>query len=394
MANPTGHAGPRKERADRLDRSRVAWLNQFDPYSPLAGGVERSIREVGSRLSRLGHAVTVVSERWPGIPRSDTRDGMELLRPSGRVGVHFWTMKHMGAEYRSSPYDVAIQDLAKIVPWTVPGARVRTPSVMFLHHLFGKHIMNEVTPFEAVPLMTLERVVPWLERSADWVTETELHRTFLRRTGVPAQKIHVIRPGVDHSTFGYKAGTRAPGPVIAYTGRLKRYKRVDLAIRAAATLKKTYPDLELWIAGTGNEAPRLGKLVDKLGMTRTVRFKGPVSEEELANTYRRAWVNVQPSIVEGWGFTILEAAACGTPTVAFRNSVFPETVGPPAQPFLAEEGSISSLTEELADCLAVMASHGEAMAQDCVRYTLQYNWDKTASEYSALLDSIASTGAG
>lgn len=368
---------------------RVAWLNQYDPFSPLAGGVEREIREIGKRLAAMGHSLTVITERNPGVPRSGRMDGYDLLRPSGRVGVHFWAMNRLRRFNGDTDFDVSIQDLAKIVPWTLPGTKQRVPSVMFLHHLFGRHILDEVSPLEGTVLIALERVIPWLERGCFWITETRFHEALLLRNGVPKDHIRVIRPGVNHDFFSTRPAIRSVTPVICYTGRLKKYKRVHLAIEAAGILRRIYPEIQLWIVGSGTDWPRLTRLVKAMGLDSAVRFLGQVDEAGLRDIYQRSWVHVQPSSVEGWGLTILEAAACGTPTVAFRNSVFPETVGPHCETYLAEDGAASSLAEGLAQCIDDLSLSPSEVTSKCAEYARQFNWDQTAAEYSRFLEAVA-----
>ena len=67
--------------------------------------------------------------------------------------------------------------------------------------------------------------------------------------------------------------------------------------------------------GEGAERERLEDLVDQLDATEWVRLPGHLSDTELVDLYRRAWVVASASVAEGWGMTITEAAACGTPAV-------------------------------------------------------------------------------
>ena len=96
------------------------------------------------------------------------------------------------------------------------------------------------------------------------------------------------------------------------------HKRVEIALRAVAQLADELPDLECVVAGQGWWRPQLQALAAELDIDKRVRFSGYVSEAEKHAILSWAWVALLPSLKEGWGLTIVEAGARGTPTVAFR----------------------------------------------------------------------------
>jgi glycosyltransferase involved in cell wall biosynthesis len=104
--------------------------------------------------------------------------------------------------------------------------------------------------------------------------------------------------------------------LVVAVGRLVPVKRFDALLRALTKVKVDHPALEAVIIGEGYERPALEALRDELGATDWVRLAGRVSDEELVAWYRRAWVVASSSQREGWGMTLTEAAACGTPAVA------------------------------------------------------------------------------
>jgi glycosyltransferase involved in cell wall biosynthesis len=115
----------------------------------------------------------------------------------------------------------------------------------------------------------------------------------------------------------YKAGgVRSPTPLVVAVGRLVPVKRFDVLLRALAKVKADQPDLRAVIIGEGYERPALEALRAELGADDWVGLPGRVAAEELVSWYRRAWVVASSSQREGWGMTLTEAAACGTPAVA------------------------------------------------------------------------------
>ena len=139
------------------------------------------------------------------------------------------------------------------------------------------------------------------------------------RAGWTAHRIRVIHPGVDCVRYRPDPAVgRTADPTFVYVGRLKRYKGVDLAIRALALARQERPELSprhrRRRATTWTTLQAAGPA--RLGQADAVRFLGFVTEEEKLRLFRSAWANVFPSPKEGWGITVMEAAACGTPSIA------------------------------------------------------------------------------
>ena len=137
------------------------------------------------------------------------------------------------------------------------------------------------------------------------------------------QDMAVVPNGVDLDRFAPgPEDSRFPDPTILYLGRLKRYKGVDIVLKAASRMRDAGFSFRLLIAGKGDYLSRLQDLSSRLGLGDTVEFLGYVPEDEKIKLLQRSWIHVLTSPKEGWGISILEAAACGTPTVASRSSSF------------------------------------------------------------------------
>ena len=101
-------------------------------------------------------------------------------------------------------------------------------------------------------------------------------------------------------------------------GRLVPVKRFDALMDALAKLRVDHPRSRAVIVGEGYERERLEARRRELGADDWIEMPGKLSDDELVDVYRRAWVLVSSSLREGWGMTVTEAGACGTPAVATR----------------------------------------------------------------------------
>nr|NIP82929.1 glycosyltransferase [Gemmatimonadota bacterium]NIQ58947.1 glycosyltransferase [Gemmatimonadota bacterium]NIU79137.1 glycosyltransferase [Gammaproteobacteria bacterium]NIX47842.1 glycosyltransferase [Gemmatimonadota bacterium]NIY12207.1 glycosyltransferase [Gemmatimonadota bacterium] len=167
-----------------------------------------------------------------------------------------------------------------------------------------------------------------------------------------------------------------------------RYKRVDLPIRAVALLRRQAVDVRLIVAGTGDHAAPLRELVAELGIGDAVEFAGFVSEDRKLELFRRAWVHVLTSPKEGWGITNLEAAACGTPTVASDSPGLRDSVVDGETGFLVPHGDVPALAGRLRALIEDRALV-ERMGADARRFALRFTWDRAASETEAFLREAA-----
>jgi glycosyltransferase involved in cell wall biosynthesis len=189
----------------------------------------------------------------------------------------------------------------------------------------------------------------------------------------------VIENGVDIEFYTPDPATaRFPVPTALYLGRLKRYKRVDLIIRAAAHLQREGVQLRLVIAGRGDAEPELVRLRDELGLQNVVEFPGYVSEADKRTLFRRTWVHVLTSPKEGWGISNLEAAACGTATVAsdspgLRDSVRHERTG-----FLVPHEDVSALAARLRQVLTSPELR-DRLGGEARRFAEHFTWDRAAA---------------
>ena len=136
----------------------------------------------------------------------------------------------------------------------------------------------------------------------------------------------------------------------------------------------------------------LERLAAALGLGDAVRFHGFVSEADKVRLLQRAWANVFPSPKEGWGITVVEAAACGTPSLASDSPGLRDSVRDGVTGQLVPHGDVDALAArmlELAESPARVAALGAAAR----RFAEQLTWDRTASETERHLHDIISGSA-
>lgn len=176
-----------------------------------------------------------------------------------------------------------------------------------------------------------------VRRADRMITVSEFSKQdIVRHLRVDPEKIHVIHPGIDPSfRTASEERIRAArlrygisGDYILYTGIFKPRKNHAALIHAFRHFLASGARAQLVIAGPWDQsAAELRRLVHDLGLSNKVVFTGFVSGSDLPALYSGARVYACPSLYEGFGFTVLEAMACGVPVVCSPTTSLPEVAG-------------------------------------------------------------------
>jgi len=190
------------------------------------------------------------------------------------------------------------------------------------------------------------------------------------RTSFPWVR-RVIPNGVDLGRF--HPGPEADAPTIMFVGTYQQRKRGRLLMEVFERhVRPAVPDARLWmVCSDAPEAPG-------------VEVLGEISDAELAERYRRAWVFCLPSSYEGFGVPYIEAMASGTAVVATPNPGAREVLG---------EGDFGVITdpERLGDALVALLvdqRRRAGLARRGLARSQQYGWDVVASQYEDLYSSL------
>ncbi|HEV2965102.1 MAG TPA: glycosyltransferase family 1 protein [Candidatus Angelobacter sp.] len=230
-------------------------------------------------------------------------------------------------------------------------------------------------------------------RSADRIiTDSEFSKQdIMRYLDVESSRIEVIYPAVaadfhkvtdEHRLQQVSARYGIDGRYVLYTGIFKPRKNHAGLLRAFKHLLSIVGDAQLVIAGPANAGEAdLRRLAADLGVAAKVVFTGFVEEADLPALYSAAHIYACPSLYEGFGFTVLEAMACGVPVVCSPAASLPEVAGDAA--LYAD----SRIPEQFGRALA------EAWANHELRNSLiqkgrdnlrRFSWQRTAEQTLAV----------
>lgn len=174
-----------------------------------------------------------------------------------------------------------------------------------------------------------------------------------------------------------------PDKFILYVGDINWNKNITSLIKAFSKLKNTHINFKLVLVGKAfleknlAEAKELYFLIKELNLTDEVIMTGFVEEVDLASVYSLASVYVQPSFAEGFGFPVLEAMACGCPTVVSNTSSLKEIAGPSV---LVNPNVQEDMCQVINSIISLTPKKFQELSKKGIDWSKKFTWENTAKE--------------
>jgi glycosyltransferase involved in cell wall biosynthesis/O-antigen/teichoic acid export membrane protein len=353
-------------------------LADRDWTHPEAGGSGHNLRRQVEQFRDRGHQVSVVAAGYRGGLAEEQVDGVLIRRLGGRSTVFPIAIRKV-ARGLGADADVVLEVINGITFLTP--VWLRRPHVALVHHLHaGRHYVEEMG-WLGRPAGALLETLPlrWLYRHTRFVAVSRATQNGLIGLSIPRDRIAIAYNGVDEDMF--VEPKRDDRPTFVVLGRLKRYKRIELILEAVADI----PECRLEIAGDGSHRDAILSAVGRLHLQERVTYHGHVDEATKRELLRRSWANVTASAAEGWGLTITEAAACGTPSIGLASGGLREAI------VHEQTGLLARDADELRERMRRLANDRElverlgAGARERVR---ALTWERTAD---VTLDALEAT---
>jgi glycosyltransferase involved in cell wall biosynthesis len=383
----------------------VLCLNWRDTRHPEGGGSERYIEQIAEGLATLGDDVTIFCAAHPRAPSDETVNRVRFRRRGGRLSIYLHALWYV-LRHRA---DVVI-DVQNGMPF-FSVLVARCPVIVLVHHVHREQ-------WRVVLPRTLAGFGWWIEswlaprlyRNCQYVTVSEVTRGELAQLGIRSERITVVpngtspvppvtggSPGLAESAAPAVPPPAASGPTSARVTagadhsepslvtvcRLVPHKRVEHAIDVLHRLTDRWPALRLHVVGEGWWSEHLAAYARERGVQDRVTMHGFLDERAKHDVISRAWLHLCPSLKEGWGIVVMEAAAHRVPTVAYRNAGgLAESVVDGTTGLLADtmDGFTVAVSRLLADDRE-RAAMGEAARQRALTFT----WANSIKAFDSLL---------
>ena len=375
-----------------------------------AGGMNIYIREVAQRLKSEGIEVDIFTREHNR--QEELEDEFKVLNiiyinagdPSiDKTGIFSYLDKFVEgvlnySSRQNQPYELIYAHywLSGVVAIELKNAW-NVPIITSFHTMQG--IKRETFPFNKGN-QEREKQERIISLQSDSIIAWSLHeKKFIEQNfGVKSSKISVIPPGVDLDLFHpiniqearRKIHMQEDVRTILYVGRIERLKGLDMLLKALSQIQ--HKDTFLYvIGGTNNteEVNRLKKICIDLNLNEKVHFIGSISRTQLKYYYNSADLYVLPSYYESFGLSVLEAAACGKPTIASKVGGLPSIIRDNETGFLLEQRSLGSLIKKI-EILLNDKELSDTMGRAARKQAEKLNWGIAVNQLKNLFDKLTS----
>jgi glycosyltransferase involved in cell wall biosynthesis len=375
---------PIERAADGRRRLHILILSDRDWTHPQGGGTGTNLFGQVSRWIAWGHRVSVIACSYPGAEPVERIGDLTIYRAGGRSTVFPHTILR---QWRGLVPDAdVVLEVVNGITFLTP-LWLRTPRLTLVHHIHRDHYVREMGRAGRLAALLLETLpLRTLYRRSRFLTISHASARDIARHGIDPARIEVGYIGVELDAFAPRPEARAERPTILYLGRLKRYKRIEILLDALAAT----PEAVLEIAGEGDHRPTLEREIAARGLSDRVRMHGHVTEERKRELYQQAWVNVTASSAEGWALSVMEAAACATPTAALAVGGLPESVDD------GRTGLLASDPADLATRIQLILRDPElrdSLGAAALERARGFTWDATARRTLEVLEAQVEGGA-
>jgi len=358
---------------------------------PAAGGAEKHLHRIFSKIVEMGHEVVLFTTSFSGAKEREVVDGIQVIRKGGDLMFQLTVALNLKKLDREFNFDVVVEDLNKLpvfAHWFV-----RKPLLVQMHHLWRKSIFAEAFFPVAFGVWFFERIIPFFYRTQPFVVVSPSTKKELAEIGVDESRISVIYNGsekpkvVECAVSNENAANLATSvaePYFIWLSRVHRYKGIWTALEAFEKFSKSHPEVKLYVVGDGPLLKKLPTWIKSHGLDGKVELTGYVSAARKYELLSSSLALLQTSYKEGWGLTVMEAAQLCKTTIASDVPGLRDSVRDGETGILFPSG-------DAAACAAAMekvygnAELRETLGQNAKRYAESFSWENSARETLELL---------
>jgi len=359
-------------------KMRILIFNWRDITHPWSGGAEVYIHEIGKRLVKKGYDITLFCGEYLGCEEETVIDGIKIIRKGGQYSLYLYAPIYYLLKLRKN-IDIII-DCENGIPFFTP-LFSRKKKICVVHHIH-RDVFDKELPFYLSWLgKFLEGfLMPLVYKKIDFVAVSPSTKKAMINLGINKENIRLIYNGMNGQfapDFSKKKSN-----LIAYVGRIKRYKQLDHLVKAFRIVKDKIQDAELVIAGKGNLV-EIEELAKRLNL-KICLYNG-ITDEEKFDLLQKAKVFVTTSMKEGWGLTVIEANRCGTPVVAYDVDGLRDSIRNNETGLLVKSGDIRQIGESI---IKIIDNNDLQMNIRALEWSKKFDWDKSTEEFEKAIESL------
>jgi len=391
---------------------RICFVSfEYPPF--MSGGAGVYAVHITRELAKMGHDVHIISpsisgQRTHSVESGISVDRIPIIDKRFLKAPSFWV--NLAREFNEIRKDAGGFDILHgngDSDFSLFKQRIKEPRVVTVHHLASLVAQNVTHLNRLLDLSGETGFTPIIEKAvisrANRIIAVSnfTKKTLFSTYNVSPSKIEVIPNGINVDEYFFSKDVILKcrkmlglddSVAFLFVGRLNdpRKNLPHLLKAFRITCRDRRKRLKLVLVGSGNQL-KIKKIVYRLGIEKDVLVLGYVKDSLLRKYYNACDVLVSPSLLEGFGLTILEAMAAGKPVIALNVGAIPELVREGVNGFLIDKQDLRSL----ANTMSFLADHPDIIESIGVRnreyVANNFSWQKSAKlterVYKTLLDS-------
>jgi glycosyltransferase involved in cell wall biosynthesis len=367
-------------------------FNWRDPKSPKAGGAEIVTQEYAKAWVKTGHTVTWFSSTFEHAKNTEIIDGVKIIRRGGAIfdvqikaflwyiftkhekfdliidqfhGIPFFTPLYAHEKKLAFIHEVA-KDVWKLNPWPKP-----FNLIPYFIGTFGEPFMFK----------TIYRNIPFL-------TVSQSTKNDLIAWGIPSKNITIIYNGTNAPIMSAIPQKEKKKTVILL-GAISEDKGIKDAMQVFAALKRKDPNYQFWVVGKGDDEymQQLDKMSNILGIKNDITFWGYVDEKKKYSLLSKAHLLLHPSIREGWGLVVIEAASQATPSIVYNVPGLKDSVQDGETGIIVKNKNPEEMAKEI-----LLLLHDEKkykrFQSNCLKWAKRFDWGSSLKESIKLIETV------
>ncbi len=366
----------------------ILFLNWKDVKNPEVGGAEIIAFEFARRLVKDGHSVTFFSRSFKDALSREVIDGVDIIRKGNKLTVYAEAFFYYQVLKRKPD---RVIDMVNTLCWQTPLYVEKNKRIAYVNQLAKEVLFYELSFPISFFAYFLERFEYLPYRNTKTLCYSESTKKDLIDFGIKRENIHIFPMGLDHNRYK-PSQIKSKDPLFIFVARLVSMKRPRLCIEAMKIVIKEYPEAKLAIIGNGREEKIIDDIIKRENLSENVFlvnkdnfFIDKHTKDVKVTFMQRAWCLLLPSVKEGWGMVVTEAAACKTPSIVtnvtgLRDSVIDKKTGLVI--------SSSPKVDELAGAMKLIIEDKklrETFSENAAIWSKNFSWEKSYESFKSLI---------
>jgi glycosyltransferase involved in cell wall biosynthesis len=364
-------------------------LNWRCPTNPQSGGAERVTLEHAKGWVKHGWKVTWIAGNYKMGKKYEVIDGIEIYRYGSPFSIYFLAAFIYWFTFKGN-FDVVIDEIHGI-PFFTPLWAWKSKKIVYIHEV-AQEIWDEMFtfPFNVIGKLS-EKIYFLFYRNTPFLTVSQSTKDDLITFGIPSKQITIIPNGLSIKPI-QEPSIKESTPTLLFVSRLVKMKGIEDAIHILAIVKKTIPEIQLWIVGGGKQeyVDYLKSLTKSLQVEDNITFFGYVPEKEKIKLYQKAHVLVHTSVREGFGLVVIEANSQGTPAIVYNSPGLQDVVQHNLNGFKIEKGNKEEMAYTICNLLQDKDRYNN-LIQTSLAYSQQFNWSERIQQSITLIEHIVAS---